>query len=79
MSDANRKFAFSKGNYIILTVGILLIIAGFFLMAGPGSTDTYFNPDIYSIRRIKVAPTTCLLGFVLVLFSIIYNPIRKTK
>jgi hypothetical protein len=52
-----------------------IVVVGFLLMAGTGSSDTAFEPDIFSVRRIKVAPVVCLLGFV----SMIYAVIRKPK
>ena len=70
-----RDFAFDKVNYILLAVGMLIVVIGFLLMTGPGSSDTVFEPDIFSARRIKVAPLVCLLGFV----SMVYAVIRKPK
>ena len=70
-----RNFAFDKMNFILLGVGMAVVIVGFLLMAGPASTDTAYEPDIFSARRIKVAPVVCLLGFV----SMIYAVIRKPK
>ena len=70
-----RNFAFDKTNFILLTIGMAVVIVGFLLMAGPASTDTAYEPDIFSARRIKVAPVVCLLGFV----SMIYAVIRKPK
>ena len=70
-----RNFAFDKTNFILLGVGMAVVIVGFLLMAGPASTDTAYEPDIFSVRRIKVAPVVCLLGFV----SMIYAVIRKPK
>jgi hypothetical protein len=52
-----------------------VVIIGFLLMTGPASTDAAYEPDIFSARRIKVAPVVCLLGFV----SMIYAVIRKPK
>ena len=51
-----KKFAFDKSNYILLLVSVAVIIIGFLLMTGPGSTETHFEPDIFSFRRIVVAP-----------------------
>ena len=68
-----RKFAFGKTNYILLLVGVAIIIAGFILMCGPGSTETFFEPDIFSVRRIKVAPTFCFFGFLFVIYAIMYR------
>ena len=62
-------------NYILLAVGMAIVVLGFILMSGGGSTDTSYDPDIFSARRIKVAPVVCLLGFV----SMIYAVMRKPK
>ena len=70
-----EKFAFDKTNFILLAVGMAVVILGFALMTGPSSTPTHFEPDIFSVRRIKVAPLVCLIGFV----SIIYAVVRKPK
>jgi hypothetical protein len=69
------NFAFDKMNYILLAAGMVIVIIGFLLMTGPGSTDTAYEPDIFSARRIKVAPLVCLFGFV----SMIYAVMRKSK
>jgi hypothetical protein len=70
-----RNFAFDKTNFILLAVGMAVVIVGFLLMVGPASSDTAYEPDIFSVRRIKVAPVVCFLGFV----SMIYAVIRKPK
>ena len=69
-----KKFAFDKTNFILLAVGMAIILIGFLLMAGPGSTEGYFEPDIFSVRRIKVAPTVCLFGFVFMIYGILHKP-----
>jgi membrane-bound ClpP family serine protease len=70
-----RDFAFDKVNFILLAVGMAIVVIGFLLMTGPGSSDTVYEPDIFSARRIKVAPVVCLFGFV----SMIYAVMRKPK
>ena len=70
-----RNFAFDRINFLLLAVGMLIVIIGFILMSGGNSTDTHFDPAIFSVRRIKVAPVVCLVGFV----SMIYAIIRKPK
>ena len=70
-----KDFAFDKINFILLAVGMVVVVIGFLLMVGPSSTETGFEPDIFSARRIKVAPVVCLLGFV----SMIYAVVRKPK
>jgi hypothetical protein len=59
-----RDFAFDKMNYLLLAVGMIIVVIGFLLMTGPASTETAFEPDIFSARRVKVAPVVCLFGFV---------------
>lgn len=70
-----KNLAFDKVNYILLAVGMAVVLLGFILMSGGSSDETAYNPDIFSVRRIKVAPVVCLLGFV----SMIYAVIRKPK
>lgn len=70
-----KDFAFDKVNYILLVVGMIIVVVGFLLMTGPASTDTSFEPDIFSARRTKLAPVVCLFGFV----SMIYAVVRKPK
>ena len=71
----NKNFAFGRMNFILLAVGMLVVIIGFILMGGSSSTEEAYNPDIFSARRIKVAPIVCLLGFV----SMIYAVVHKSK
>jgi membrane-bound ClpP family serine protease len=68
-----RDFAFGRMNYILLAVGMAVVIIGFLLMSGSGSTDTTYDPDIFSARRIKVAPVVCLLGFVSMIYAVVYR------
>ena len=70
-----KNLAFDKMNYILLAVGMAVVVLGFILMSGGSSSEAAYNPDIFSARRIKVAPVVCLLGFV----SMIYAVIRKPK
>lgn len=57
-----------------MAAGYALILAGFLLMSGPGSTDTAFCPDIFSVRRTGLAPVTVLSGFVLIAVGICLPP-----
>ena len=70
-----KNFAFDRMNYILLAIGMAIVVVGFILMSGGGSTEEAYNPDIFSARRTTVAPAVCLLGFV----SMIYAVIRKPK
>ena len=70
-----KDFAFGRENFIIIAVAVFLITIGFILMSGGGSTDgVSFNPDIFSPRRIVVAPIVVVLGFALVVVGILKKP-----
>jgi len=76
----NKKdFAFGSMNFILLAVGMLVVVIGFVLMGGDSSTDTAFNPDIFSVRRIKVAPIVCLIGFVSMVYAVVHRPKDNDK
>ena len=51
--------------YTLIIIGLLFIIAGLWLMSGESTTETSFNPDIFSPRRIRLAPIVCLIGFLI--------------
>ena len=70
-----NNLAFTKANFILLAIGMAIVIIGFILMSGAGSDESVFSYDLFSARRIKVAPAVCFIGFV----SIIYGIIRKPK
>ena len=72
-----KKFAFDKTNFMLLAIGMAIIIIGFLLMTGPGSTEGYFEPDIFSVRRIKVAPVISLFGFIFMIYGIVRKPKNK--
>lgn len=72
-----RNFAFDKVNFMLLAVGMVIVIIGFLLMSGGGSTETSYNPDIFSVRRIKVAPVVCFIGFVSMIYAIVRRPKDK--
>lgn len=67
----------NKINYILIAVAVAVIIIGFVLMTGSPSTATEYNPDIFSFRRITLAPIVCLIGFLLVIVGIMYIPKEK--
>lgn len=76
MAD-KQKFAFDKTNFILLAIGMAVVIIGFILMTGPSSTETVFEPDIFSVRRIKVAPVVCFFCFIFMIYAVLRKP--KTK
>jgi hypothetical protein len=74
-SEHKKEFLFEKVNYKILLIGIGVIALGFFLMSGGGSDNpNVFNEDVFSFRRIRLAPTTVLIGFGITVYAILKNP-----
>ena len=72
-----EKFALGKTNFVLIAVGVAIIILGLLLMTGPSSTETHFEADIFSTRRVVVAPLVCFVGFVFMIFAIMFR--SKTK
>ena len=68
------NFAFDRVKYILLAAGMAVVIIGFLLMSGSGSNETAYDPDIFSARRIKVAPVVCLIGFVSMIYAVVRRP-----
>ena len=65
------EYLFDKANYKFLLIGLAVIALGFILMSGGSSDDpNVFSEEIFSFRRIRLAPTTVLAGFGIVIYSI---------
>ncbi|MGI6231551.1 MAG: DUF3098 domain-containing protein [Prevotella sp.] len=69
-----RNLAFDRTNFILLGIGFAVVVIGLFLMGGSSSTETVFNPDVFSFRRIKLAPVVCFTGFIFMIFAIVHKP-----
>ncbi|MEE9463323.1 MAG: DUF3098 domain-containing protein [Bacteroidales bacterium] len=68
-------FPLQKDNYILLIIGFAIIMIGFLLMMGGKSDDpNVFNPEIFSFRRITLAPIVVLFGFVFEIWAIMKKP-----
>ena len=75
MKNTKQEFLFGKRNYTIMLIGLAVIALGFILMSGGGSEDpNVFNPDIYSWRRIRLAPTLVIIGLGIEIYAILANP-----
>ena len=69
---AKKKLLFGKRNYKFMLIGILFIAFGFILMSGGGSDDpNVFNEEIYSFRRIRLAPMLVIIGFIIEVYAIL--------
>lgn len=86
MGEQKRKeqskadFIFGKKNYKFMLIGLALVVVGFVLMSGGGSDDpNVWNPDVFSWRRIRLAPTLVLIGFGFQVYAILLNPNKASK
>lgn len=75
MENNKPTFLFEKINYKLLIAGIAVIALGFILMSGGAAENpSVFNPDVFSFRRIRLAPTIVLIGFGITIYAILKNP-----
>jgi len=71
----NQQPLFRKINYLLIGVGIVFLVLGYILLAGGGSDDPeVFNPEIFSTRRLVVAPALMLIGLIVEIVAIMYRP-----
>jgi uncharacterized BrkB/YihY/UPF0761 family membrane protein len=77
--DTNKaEFLFSKKNYKILIIGLVVIAIGFILMSGGANENpNVFNEEVYNFRRIRLAPTVVLIGFGITIYSILKKSTKK--
>lgn len=76
--ENKEEFIFQRENYKWMFIGLGFILLGFGLMAGGGSDDpNVFNPDIFSWRRVRLAPALVLIGFAIEVYAILLNPNKK--
>ena len=74
-----KNLAIGKRNLTWIVIGVVLIVVGFLLMMGAPSTQDAYNPEIFSFRRIVLAPTVAFAGFVVVLVGILLKPRKKSE
>ncbi len=73
--------ALSRENFKYIIIGCVVVIAGFILMSGGGTEDpTQFNAEeLFSFRRITLAPFLVMLGYGVVLFGILKRPKKEAS
>lgn len=74
--ETKNHFTLGKINVLLIAVGFIIVVIGFILMSG-STTSLEFNPDVFSPRRITVAPMVSLFGFIFIVFAILYKPKSK--
>lgn len=74
------SFALGRENYKLLAIGFAIIVIGFLLMLGGKSKDpNQFSEDIFSFRRITLAPVVVLAGFIFEIWAIMKKPREEKK
>ena len=62
-------------NVRLIGIGLLVMVLGFVLMLGGGSTDpNVFNPDMFNARRIVLAPIVICIGIAVIIVGIMRKP-----
>lgn len=74
-----EELTFSRSNYFLIVVSITFLAIGFFLMQGGGAmSNNEFNPDeLFSFRRITLAPFFLLMGYVSIVYAILKRPTNQ--
>ena len=71
----NTIFVFDKENYKWMLIGLAIVVIGFLLMVGGGSDDPKkFSEEIFSFRRLTLAPIMVMAGFLLEIYAIMRKP-----
>lgn len=69
--EEEKDFIFGKKNYTIMLIGLAVIVLGLIMISGGGAeNDASFSKDIFSFRRITLAPIVILSGFVIEIYAI---------
>jgi len=75
-----ETFALVKENYKLMIIGLVAIVIGFLLMIGGGSDDpNVFNEEVFSFRRITLAPMVALAGFLFIIYAIMKKPKKEIE
>ena len=70
--EEKSKMVLGKKNYVFIIIGCLVVILGFILMSGGGSENpnVFQEEELFSFRRITLAPFIVMLGYGVVLYGI---------
>ena len=73
------NFALPQKNLMLIAIGFVIIVIGFFCMIGGSPENGAWNPEIFSLSRVTLAPMIALFGFVFVVFAILWVPKSKKE
>ncbi len=68
----NSNMPLTRRNYLLLVIGFAVVLLGFVLMTGGGSdSPSEFNYEMFSFRRITLAPLLVVGGFAFEIYAIL--------
>jgi len=71
-NKSNNAMDFGKKDFMWMAIGLVVVILGYVLMSGGGSADpTKFSEDIFSFRRINLAPVVVLVGYGIIMYAVL--------
>lgn len=77
-NNTNRPPLFRKVNYILMVIGVIILVVGYFcLKGGAAESPDQFNPEVFNTRRIVVSPILILVGLVTEIIAIMWHPKQK--
>lgn len=80
LREKQRQMPLTFTNYKLMLIGLAIIVIGFVLMVGGGSDDpNEFNWEMFSFRRITLAPIVVLAGFAFEIYAIMKKPKKKEE
>lgn len=80
LAAKQNNMPLTVANYKLMLIGLVIIIIGYVLMTGGGSDDpNVFNEEMFSFRRITLAPIVVLAGFGFEIYAIMYKPKNKKE
>lgn len=75
MSNSNDTFVFTRENYKLMIIGLVVVFLGYILMVGGASDDpTKFSPAIFNTQRLTISPILIIIGFIIEIFAIMKKP-----
>ena len=80
--ESNPKMAMTPKGIRLLLIGLLVMVSGYILMTGGGSTDPeVFNYSMFDFRRMVAAPVVIILGMVIEVVAImrVFNDRKGEK
>ena len=80
LAEKQNNMPLTVVNYKLMLIGLAIIIIGYVLMTGGGSDDpNVFNEEMFSFRRITLAPIVVLAGFGFEIYAIMKKPKKKKE